>query len=216
MKLTIKNATGADQGELEAKFTPIDDNKGHQAVHEAVVAYNAAQRSGTASTKTVAEVSGSGKKPWRQKGTGRARVGQKRNPIWRGGGVAHGPKPRVYIKKLNKKVRDLAVRKSFTERVKSGEVLILDGLNIEKPATKDLVNTLNALGVDSKNRGKGQYSSAVLVTGSADSNIALSARNLSRVRSTTSDSLNTYDILWPDLLVFTKDGYEKFEQRLTN
>ena len=74
MKLTIKNATGADQGELEAKFTPIDDNKGHQAVHEAVVAYNAAQRSGTASTKTVAEVSGSGKKPWRQKGTGRARV----------------------------------------------------------------------------------------------------------------------------------------------
>ena len=209
MKLIIKNATGADQGELEAKFTPVDDDKGHQAVHEAVVAYNAAQRSGTASTKTVAEVSGSGKKPWRQKGTGRARVGQKRNPIWRGGGVAHGPKPRVYIKKLNKKVRDLAVRKAFTERVKGGEVLILDGLNIEKPATGDLVKTLNALGVDSKKSGKGR------VTGEADSNVALSARNLSKVRSTTSDTLNTYDILWPDLLVFTKDGYEKFEQRLT-
>ena len=116
MKLAIKDTTGADQGELEAKFTPVDDDKGQQAVHEAVVAYNAAQRSGTASTKTVAEVAGSGKKPWRQKGTGRARVGYKRNPIWRGGGVAHGPKPRVYIKKLNKKVRDLTVLKVHRAR----------------------------------------------------------------------------------------------------
>ena len=115
---------------------------------------------------------------------------------------------------LNKKVRDLAVRKAFTDRVKGGEVFILDGLNIENPATADLVKTLNALGVDSKKSGKGQYSSAVLVTGEADSNVALSARNLSKVRSTTSDTLNTYDILWPDLLVFTKDGYEKIEQRL--
>ena len=97
MKVAIKDTSGTDQGELKASFTPVDDGKGQQAVHEAVVAYNAAQRAGNASTKTVAQVSGSGTKPWRQKGTGRARVGFKRNPIWRGGGVAHGPKPRVYI-----------------------------------------------------------------------------------------------------------------------
>ena len=214
MKVAIKDTSGADQGELKASFTPVDDDKGQQAVHEAVVAYNAAQRAGNASTKTVAEVAGSGAKPWRQKGTGRARVGYKRNPIWRGGGVAHGPKPRVYIKKLNKKVRDLALRKAFTERVKDGQVVILDGLNLDKPATAQLAKTLNALGIDAKKPAKAQYKSAVLVTAEADGNIALSARNIERVRSTTSDTLTTYDILWPDVLVFTRDAYGKFEQRL--
>ena len=214
MKVAIKDTSGADQGQLKASFTPVDDDKGQQAVHEAVVAYNAAQRAGNASTKTVAEVAGSGAKPWRQKGTGRARVGYKRNPIWRGGGVAHGPKPRVYIKKLNKKVRDLALRKAFTERVKDGQVVILDGLNLDKPATAQLAKTLNALGIDAKKPAKALYKSAVLVTAEADGNIALSARNIERVRSTTSDTLTTYDILWPDVLVFTRDAYEKFEQRL--
>ena len=214
MKVAIKDTSGAEQGELKANFTPVDDDKGQQAVHEAVVAYNAAQRAGNASAKTVAEVAGSGAKPWRQKGTGRARVGYKRNPIWRGGGVAHGPKPRVYIKKLNKKVRDLALRKAFTERVKDGQVVILDGLNLDKPATAQLAKTLNALGIDAKKPTKAQYKSAVLVTAEADGNIALSARNIERVRSTTSDTLTTYDILWPDVLVFTRDAYGKFEQRL--
>ena len=214
MKVAIKDASGADQGELKAKFTPVDDDKGQQAVHEAVVAYNAAQRSGNACTKTVAEVAGTGAKPWRQKGTGRARVGYRRNPIWRGGGVAHGPKPRVYIKKLNKKVRDLAVRKAFTERVKDGQVVILDGLNLDVPATAQLAKTLNALGINAKKPASARYKSAVLITAEADSNVALSARNIERVRSTTSDSLTTYEILWPDILVFTRDGYEKFEQRL--
>lgn len=214
MKVAIKDASGADQGELKAKFTPVDDDKGQQAVHEAVVAYNAAQRSGNACTKTVAEVAGTGAKPWRQKGTGRARVGYRRNPIWRGGGVAHGPKPRVYIKKLNKKVRDLAVRKAFTERVKDGQVVILDGLNLDEPATAQLAKTLNALGINAKKPASARYKSAVLITAEADSNVALSARNIERVRSTTSDSLTTYEILWPDILVFTRDGYEKFEQRL--
>ena len=214
MKVAIKDTSGVHQGELKASFTPVDDDKGQQAVHEAVVAYNAAQRAGNASAKTVAEVAGTGAKPWRQKGTGRARVGYKRNPIWRGGGVAHGPKPRVYIKKLNKKVRDLALRKAFTERVKDGQVVILDGLNLDKPATAQLAKTLNALGIDAKKPAKAQYKSVVLVTAEADGNIALSARNIERVRSTTSDTLTTYDILWPDVLVFTRDAYGKFEQRL--
>jgi large subunit ribosomal protein L4 len=216
MKVAIKDTNGADKGEQKAKFTPVDDDKGNHAVHEAVVAYNAAQRSGNACTKTVAEVAGTGAKPWRQKGTGRARVGYRRNPIWRGGGVAHGPKPRVYIKKLNKKVRDLAVRKAFTERVKDGQVVILDGLKLDKPATAELAKTLNALGIDPGKPVTAKFKSAVLVTGEADNNIALSARNIARVRSTTSDTLTTYEILWPDVLVFTTDGYEKFEERLNN
>jgi large subunit ribosomal protein L4 len=216
MKVAIKDTNGADKGEQKAKFTFVDDDKGNQAVHEAVVAYNAAQRSGNACTKTVAEVAGTGAKPWRQKGTGRARVGYKRNPIWRGGGVAHGPKPRVYIKKLNKKVRDLAVRKAFTERVKDGQVVILDGLKLDKPATAELAKTLNSLGIDPRKPVTAKFKSAVLVTGEADNNIALSARNIARVRSTTSDTLTTYEILWPDVLVFTTDGYEKFEERLNN
>ena len=216
MKVAIKDTNGADKGEQKAKFTPVDDDKGNHAVHEAVVAYNAAQRSGNACTKTVAEVAGTGAKPWRQKGTGRARVGYRRNPIWRGGGVAHGPKPRVYIKKLNKKVRDLAVRKAFTERVKDGQVVILDGLKLDKPATAQLAKTLNALGIDPGKPVTAKFKSAVLVTGEADNNIALSARNIARVRSTTSDTLTTYEILWPDVLVFTTDGYEKFEERLNN
>ena len=216
MKVAIKDTNGADKGEQKAKFTLVDDDKGNQAVHEAVVAYNAAQRSGNACTKTVAEVAGTGAKPWRQKGTGRARVGYRRNPIWRGGGVAHGPKPRVYIKKLNKKVRDLAVRKAFTERVKDGQVVILDGLKLDKPATAVLAKILNALGIDPRKPVTAKFKSAVLVTGEADNNIALSARNIARVRSTTSDTLTTYEILWPDVLVFTTDGYEKFEERLNN
>ncbi len=216
MKVAIKDTNGADKGEQKATFTLVDDDKGNQAVHEAVVAYNAAQRSGNACTKTVAEVAGTGAKPWRQKGTGRARVGYRRNPIWRGGGVAHGPKPRVYIKKLNKKVRDLAVRKAFTERVKDGQVVILDGLKLDKPATAELAKTLNALGIDPGKPVTAKFKSAVLVTGEADNNIALSARNIARVRSTTSDTLTTYEILWPDVLVFTTDGYEKFEERLNN
>ncbi|MCH2592017.1 MAG: 50S ribosomal protein L4 [Pedosphaera sp.] len=214
MKVAIKDTSGADQGELKAKFKPVDDDKGQQAVHEAVVAYNAAQRSGNACTKTVAEVAGTGAKPWRQKGTGRARVGYKRNPIWRGGGVAHGPKPRVYIKKLNKKVRDLAVLKAFTERVKDGQVVILDELSLDKPATAQLSKILKALGIDARKPASARYKSAMLITAEADNNVALSARNIERVRSTTSDSLTTYEILWPDVLVFTKDAYEKFEQRL--
>ena len=216
MELKVQTLSGEEAGTHSVGFSVIEDEKGEQAVHDTVVAFMAAQRSGTAKTKDRGEVSGTGKKPWRQKGTGRARVGYGRNPIWRGGGVAHGPKPRVYIKKLNKKVRDLAVRKAFTERVKDGQVVILDGLKLDKPATAELAKILNALGIDPRKPVTAKFKSAVLVTGEADNNIALSARNIARVRSTTSDTLTTYEILWPDVLVFTTDGYEKFEERLNN
>src|SRR5258706_3965969 len=119
MKLTIKDTKGNNQGELDVKFQIIEDGRGSQAVHDVVVAYNAAQRSGTACTKTMGEVNGTGKKPWRQKGTGRARAGSFASPLWRGGGVVFGPKPRDFRKKVSKTTRLLAFRKAFTERLKS-------------------------------------------------------------------------------------------------
>src|SRR5512141_3029778 len=120
MKLTIKDTQGKDRGEWEVHFPLIEDNKGTQAVHDVVVAYQAAQRSGTACTKTMGDVNGTGKKPWRQKGTGRARAGSFASPIWRGGGVVFGPKPRDFAKKVSRTTRQLAMRKALTERLNAG------------------------------------------------------------------------------------------------
>src|ERR671919_1855781 len=116
MKVTIKDIQGKDSGELNLSFEPVESGKGNQAVHDVVVAYMAAQRSGTACTKTMGDVAGTGKKPWRQKGTGRARAGSFASPLWVGGGVTFGPKPRDYTKKVTKKTKHLALRKAFTER----------------------------------------------------------------------------------------------------
>src|ERR1051325_9340056 len=116
MKLTIKDTKGKSQGELEVQFPLIENGKGTQAVHDVVVAYRAAQRSGTACTKTVGEVAGTNKKPWRQKGTGRARAGSFRSPLWRGGGVVFGPKPRDFSKKVSRSTKQLALRPALTER----------------------------------------------------------------------------------------------------
>ena len=126
MKLTVKDIAGRDQGELEVTFPLIEDGKGTQAVHDAVVAYRANQRMGTACTKTMGEVAGTGRKPWRQKGTGRARAGSFASPLWRGGGVVFGPKPRDFGKKVSKATRQLALRKALGERLKSGDVVVVD------------------------------------------------------------------------------------------
>src|SRR6478672_1066972 len=126
MKISIKNIKGKSQGEHEVKFALIEDGKGTQAVHDTVVAYRAAQRMGTACTKNVGEVSGSNKKPWRQKGTGRARAGSFQSPLWRGGGVVFGPRPRDFGKKVSKNTRQLAFRKAFSERLKAGDVVVLE------------------------------------------------------------------------------------------
>src|SRR6266536_1930546 len=137
MKLTIKDIKGNSQGELEVKFPLIENGKGTQAVHDTVVAYQAAQRMGTACTKNVGEVAGSNRKPWRQKGTGRARAGSFQSPLWRGGGVVFGPRPRDFGKKLSKSTRQLALRKALTERLKSGDVMIVEEIKLNSPRTKD-------------------------------------------------------------------------------
>src|SRR5919204_5898274 len=137
MKISIKNTKGKNQGELEVKFNLVEGGKGTQAVHDTVVAFQAAQRMGTASTKTMGEVAGSGKKPWRQKGTGRARAGSFASPLWRGGGVVFGPKPRDFGKKVSRKTRQLALRKALSERLRAGDVLVLEELKLDTAKTKE-------------------------------------------------------------------------------
>src|SRR5206468_7254345 len=131
------------QGELEVKFPLVEDGKGTQAVHDVVVAYQAAQRMGTACTKTMGEVAGTGKKPWRQKGTGRARAGSFASPLWRGGGVVFGPKPRDFRKKVSRKTRQLALRKALSERLKAGDVIVVDELKLSLSKTKGFIEVLN-------------------------------------------------------------------------
>src|SRR5580698_3939539 len=130
MKLKIKDIKGNSQGELEVKFQMIANGKGSEAVHLTVTAYNAAQRMGTACTKNAGEVAGTNKKPWRQKGTGRARAGSFQSPLWRGGGVVFGPKPRDFGKKVSRSTKQLALRKALSERLRAGDVLIVDDLKL--------------------------------------------------------------------------------------
>ena len=208
MKINVQNTNGESVEEMEVPFTLIDEGeKGLQAVHDSVVAYMASQRSGTACAKTRSEVAGTGKKPWRQKGTGRARAGSFQSPIWRGGGgVVFGPRPRDFRKDVNKKTRKLALQKALTERIKSGEVLVVDQINIDQPKTKNFVRILDNLKVDG---------TALLVTANPDSNLRLSSRNVSYVGVTTSESLNTYDTLKYDRIIITKDALTGLQSRLS-
>ena len=206
MKISIKNSAGQSQGELEVKFALIENGKGTQAVHDAVTAYRAAQRSGTACTKNVGEVTGTNKKPWRQKGTGRARAGSFQSPLWVGGGVVFGPRPRDFSKTISKKTKSLALRKALSERLKAGDVVVVDDLKLSAPRTKEFLKVIKALEL------KG---TALFVSNGDDKNLALASRNLDKVTLATGESLNTYDVLRSDKLVFTKSAFEKVEARLT-
>src|SRR6266487_14277 len=205
MKLAVKDLKGQSQGELEVKFALIENGKGTQAVHDAVVAYLANRRMGTACTKNVGEVAGTNKKPWRQKGTGRARAGSFRSPLWRGGGVVFGPKPRDFGKKVSKSTKQLALRKALSERLKSGDVVVVDELKLDSPRTKAFVGVLSALQVEG---------STLVVASGQDRNLSLASRNVPEVELATSDSLNTYQVLRFGKLLFTRNAFEKVEQRL--
>jgi large subunit ribosomal protein L4 len=205
MKLSVKNTQGKAAGELEVKFALVENGRGTQAVHDTVVAYQAAQRSGTACTKNVGEVSGSNKKPWRQKGTGRARAGSFQSPLWVGGGVVFGPRPRDFSKKVNARTKQLALRKALSERLKAGDVVVVDDLKLSSPKTKEFIGVISALEL------KG---TTLVVSAGVDKNLTLASRNLPEVALTTSDSLNTYDVLRPSKLLFTRSAFEKIEARL--
>ena len=205
MELDVKTLSGGDSGKIAVGFEFVEEGKGNQAVHDAVVAYLAAQRHGTAKTKDRGEVSGTGKKPWRQKGTGRARTGSRRTNIFTGGGVTHGPRPRDYAKKVNSKTRQLALRKALSERIKDGEVVVVDDLKLESHKTKDLHAQIEALAP------KG---TVLLVTGEADRNLSLAARNIPLVQLVEAEGLNTYEVLKPDVIIISKDGLQKIAARL--
>jgi large subunit ribosomal protein L4 len=205
MKLTVKDIQGKEQGEVEVKIALIENGSGTEAVHQTVVAFNAAQRMGTACTKNVGEVAGTNKKPWKQKGTGRARAGSFQSPLWRGGGVVFGPKPRDFTKKVNRTTRQTALRKALSERLKAGDVLIVDDLKLASSKTRDFLGVLNALQVEG---------TALIVDHGADRNLQLASRNISRVELATGDSVNTYQVLRSAKLVFTRGALEQVEKRL--
>src|SRR2546422_10457756 len=148
MKLNVTDLNGKPQGEVEVKFSLVEGGRGTQAVHDTIVAYQANQRMGTACTKNVGDVAGTNRKPWRQKGTGRARAGSFQSPLWVGGGVVFGPKPRDFAKKVNAKTRQLALRKALTERLNAGDVLVVDDLKLDSPKTKRFLTILQSCGVD--------------------------------------------------------------------
>ena len=205
MKLTLKDLNGNQQGEVEVGISLVEGGRGTQAVHDAVVAYRANQRMGTACTKTVGEVSGSNKKPWRQKGTGRARAGSHQSPLWAGGGVVFGPRPRSFRKKVNASTRQLAFRKALTERLKAGDVELVADLKLDSPKTKNFVELLSKMGLQG---------TVVLVDAAIDKNLSLASRNVASVEVTTTESLNTYQVLRPSKLVITRGALEKLEARL--
>jgi large subunit ribosomal protein L4 len=205
MKITVKDSKGLDHGELEVKFSIIENAKGTQAVHDAVVAHNAGRRSGTACTKTAGEVNGTNKKPWKQKGTGRARAGSFQSPLWRGGGVVFGPKPRDFSKKLGRSARQLALRKALSARLQAGDVIIIEELKLESPKTKGFLGLLSALQISG---------TTLVVSGETDHNLLLASRNVPGVTITTGGSLNTYEVLRSDKLLFTRGAFDQVEKRL--
>ncbi|MFM8419363.1 MAG: 50S ribosomal protein L4 [Verrucomicrobiota bacterium] len=206
MKLSIRDLQGNASGELEVSFEVISNGRGSQAVHDTVVAFMAGRRSGTASAKTMGEVAGTGKKPWRQKGTGRARAGSFQSPLWRGGGVVHGPKPRDFSKKVNKKVARLALRKAMSERLAAGDVQVVSDLKLAQAKTKEFVSIQGKLGLAGH--------TVLFVMDAVDDLFERAARNVVGVGLAQAGTVNTYEILRYDKLVFTRDAFARLSERL--
>ena len=206
MKFDVKTPTGGAAGTVDVPDELFGIVPNTSVMHQVVTAQLAAARSGTHSTKTRAEVRGGGAKPWRQKGTGRARQGSIRAPHWRGGGVAHGPKPRDYRQRTPKKMIRLALRSALSDRAAENKVLVLDDWGIDAPRTKDAIELLGAVGL----RTAGERDARVLLVLARDEEaVWRSFRNLGeRVQIVIPDELNTYDVLVNDWLVFSKATLE--------
>lgn len=190
----------------EAKIALIENGRGTQALHETVVAMRAARRSGSANTKTKAEVNLSGAKPWRQKGTGRARAGYKSSPVWRGGGVVFGPKPRDYSKKISKSVRRLAFQKALSERIHAGDILTVGSLSVKEPKTKAFVRLV---------KGHTDARKVLLIADSFDEKFYRSARNVKPVLLATAANVNAEQLLAFDKIIITDKALEQLAQRMT-
>ena len=199
LSVDVVDQNGKKVGEQELDAAVFGAQVNVPLMHQVVTAGMAAQRSGTHSTKTRAEVSGGGKKPWRQKGTGRSRHGSSRSPIWVGGGIAHGPKPGDYTKRVPKKMKRLALRSALTDRASEGRIVVVDNLSFEAPSTKDALGVLEGLKADGL---------VLLVLAAPEEVVEKSFRNLPQVRTAYAGNLGTHEILYADWVVFTKDALE--------
>lgn len=202
-KVALYDMSGAQIGELELNDSVFGIEPNKAVMYDFVKMQLANKRVGTSSTKTRAEVSGGGRKPWRQKGTGRARVGSSRNPVWTGGGIAFGPKPRDYSYRLPRKARRLAMKSALSSKVLENNIIVVDQLSFDEPRTKQMAATLQAL-----NSGK----KTLVVTADGNPNVTKSARNISGVKPLRVDFINVYDLLNYDTLLITRDAVAKVEE----
>jgi large subunit ribosomal protein L4 len=204
-KVALFSQTGSQVGEIELNDSVFGIEPNNHVMFEAVVMQRASLRQGTHKTKIRSEVAGGGRKPWKQKGTGRARQGSIRSPQWRGGGTVFGPVPRSYSYKLPKKVRRLAIKSALSSKVQAENILVLESLAFEAPKTKEFKTVLSGLSVNTK---------ALIVTAGLEENVALSARNIPGVTVVTAEGINVLDVLNHDKLIMTKAAVEKVEEVL--
>jgi large subunit ribosomal protein L4 len=206
---TIKvfNPAGEAAGEMTFADERLVLDKGEQAVKDVVVAIQNAFRAGTASTLSKGEVAGSNKKPWKQKGTGRARAGLRQSPVWRGGGVAFGPKPRDFSQKINRKVQQLAFTRALSDKIATGQTLVIDKFDFTAPKTKMLTALLKKLGVDR---------SALIVLDKHEDAVILSARNLPKVEVVSAEEVDVYSLLFYRTLIATQAGFTALTARMKN
>ena len=204
-KVSVLSQTGASVGEIELNDAIFGITPNEAVLFDAVIAQRASLRQGNHKVKNRSEVAGGGRKPWRQKGTGRARQGSIRSPQWRGGGVVFGPTPRSYAYKLPKKVRRLALKSALSAKVLEQNFVVLDALTFDAPKTKDFKAVLAALEINKK---------ALFVTSEVNENAILSARNIAGVTVLTAEGINVVDLLGHDKVVFTQDAVKKVEEVL--
>ncbi len=204
---TVKSftAAGAAAADIAVDDAALTLDKGAQAVKDAVTAYRNALRAGTASTLGKGEVSGSNKKPWKQKGTGNARAGFRQSPVWRGGGVAHGPKPRDFEQKINKKVMKLAFARALSDKIAAGSVVVVSEFKFEAPKTKLMAAFLKNLGVDR---------TAVIVQKDVDDTVVLVSSNLPKIDYSTAQALDVWTVMANRTLVCDKAGFDALLARI--
>ena len=215
--LPIYNTEGKETDSLKLDQGIFDGIVNADAIHQAVLAYRAGQRKGLASTKTMGEVSGGGRKPWRQKGTGRARVGSIRSPLWRHGGVIFGPHPRDFSYTIPVKIKNLALKSSLNAKINENNFIVLDNFKIEQPKTKEAVKILSNLKIgrlkDKKN-SKTKTIKALLLSDKIDKNLRLALRNIDFLSINRAQDTHAYEVLAANKLIVTKDGLRELTNRL--
>ncbi|KZZ85499.1 MULTISPECIES: 50S ribosomal protein L4 [Bacillaceae] len=204
-KVTMLNQSGANAGEIELNDSIFGIEPNQAVLFEAVIMQRASLRQGNAKVKNRSEVRGGGRKPWRQKGTGRARQGSIRSPQWRGGGVVFGPTPRSYAYKLPKKVRRLAIKSALSSKVQDSKIVVLEDLTLDAVKTKEMASILKAISVEKK---------ALIVTADVNEKVSLSARNIQGITVVAADGINVLDVLNHEKLIMTKAAVQKVEEVL--